>query len=185
VYVRPLRVCGASLSLYRVRQITPPVRPGTRAPATRTNQEHLQQWMEHHQGQPVQQQLHDLESEPGFHDLPSQVQQRYRDRLIQLNGMTPQQRDRLLERNEALERMSAPERQQYRAAVQSFAGMPRDRRQMVARAVIDLRTMSPEQRQAVISSDRFRSQFSDSERYTLGNLLAAEPYTAFAAPPPQ
>ena len=159
-----------------------PARPGVRTPATRPNQDHLQQWMEHHQNKPVQQQLHDLESEPGFHDLPPQVQQRYRDRLIQLNNMNPQQRDRILERNEALERLSPPERQQYRSAVQDFATMPPDRRRLMARAVIDLRTMPPDQRQAILNSDRFRGQFSESERSTLANLLAVEPY---AAAPPQ
>jgi hypothetical protein len=159
----------------------PPVRPGTRAPVTRPNQDHLQQWMEHHQNQPLPQQLRDLESEPGFHDLPPQVQQRYRDRLIQLNSMNPQQRDRMLERNEALERLSPPERQQYRSAVQEFASMPPDRRRLMARAVIDLRMMPPDQRMAILNSDRFRGQFSNSERATLANLLAVEPY--YAGPP--
>lgn len=158
------------------------MRPGVRPPATRPNQDHLQQWMERHQNQPVPQQLRDLEAEPGFHDLPPQVQQRYRDRLIQLNGMNPQQRDRILERNEALERMTPPQRQQYRSAVQNFAAMSPDRRRLMARAVIDLRTMPPAQRQAILNSDRFRGQFSDSERYTLSSLLAAEPYVAMAPP---
>jgi hypothetical protein len=178
-----LSVCGLpALAGGREPQPAPakgnhtPARPGVRAPATRPNQDHLQQWMERHQSQPVPQQLHDLESEPGFHDLPPQVQQRYRDRLIQLNNMNPQQRDRILERNEALERMSPPERQQYRSAVQVFATMQPDRRRLMARAVIDLRTMPPYQRQAVINSDRFRGQFSDQERGTLSSLLAVEPF---------
>lgn len=158
--------------------VHPGIRPATKAPA---NQEHLQQWMEMHKNLSPQQQLHELDKEPGFRDLPSQTQQNYRDRLIQLNSMTPQQRDRILERNEILERMSTHDRQQYRSAVQNFATMPPDRRRLMARAVLDLRTMPPEQRQAVIESERFRGQFTDSERSTLGTLLAGEPYTTSQA----
>lgn len=156
----------------------PGARPATKAPA---NQEHLQQWMEMHKNLSAQQQLRELDKEPGFRDLPSQTQQNYRDRLVQLNSMTPQQRDRILERNEILERMSTRDRQQYRSAVQTFATMPPDRRRLMARAVLDLRTMPPEQRQSVIESDRFRAQFNDSERSTLGTLLAGEPYTTSQA----
>ncbi|MDP9038703.1 MAG: DUF3106 domain-containing protein [Acidobacteriota bacterium] len=155
----------------------PPARAGAK-PATKATppQEHLQQWMERHRELPLTEQQRALEHEPGFHELPSETQQHMRDRLAQLNTMTPQQRDRILERNEALERMSAPERQQYRSAVQSFATMSPDRRRLVARAVLDLRAMPPDQRQSVMTSDRFRGQFSDAERATLGSLLSAEPY---------
>lgn len=132
--------------------------------------------MERHQNLPVQEQLRQLQNEPGFNDLPAQTQQRYRDRLIQLNNMNPEQRDRMLQRNEVLERMSQPQRQQYRAAVQQFAAAPPDRRRLMARAVLDLRAMAPEQRQQVINSDRFRAEFSDGERSTLTNLLSVEPY---------
>lgn len=149
--------------------VRPPTRPSP-------NQEHLQQWLERHQTLPLQEQLRQLQNEPGFSELPPQTQQRYRDRLIQLNNMNPGQRDRILQRNEALERMSVPERQQYRAAVQRFAAAPPDRRRMMARAVLDLRAMPPDQRQAVINSDRFRAEFSDGERSTLTSLLSVEPY---------
>ncbi|GAC1418055.1 MAG: hypothetical protein NVSMB62_09380 [Acidobacteriaceae bacterium] len=157
------------------------VRPGGRPPTKPANQEHLQQWMELHKNLSPQQQIHELDKEPGFRDLPSQTQQNYRDRLIQLNSMTPQQRDRILERNEILERMSTHDRQQYRSAVQNFATMAADRRRLMARAVLDLRAMPPEQRQSVIDSDRFRGQFTEAERSTLGTLLAGEPYTGSQA----
>jgi hypothetical protein len=152
--------------------------PGGRA-ATRpgANQEHLGQWMQRHQELPIGEQLRELQNEPGFSGLPAQTQQRYRDRLIQLNSMNPQQRQRMLARNEALERLSLPERQEYRAAVQRFAGAPPDRRRLMARAVLDLRAMPPEQRRSVINSDRFRAEFSDPERSTLTSLLSVEPYT--------
>ena len=159
------------------RRNVPSPRATARPPIRATEQEHLQQWMERHQNVPMQEQLRQLQNEPGFKDLPSETQQRYRDRLIQLNNMNPEQRDRILQRNEALERMTLPERQQYRSAVQQFAAAPPDRRRLMARAVLDLRAMPPDQRQGVINSDRFRAEFNDSERSTLTSLLSVEPYT--------
>src|ERR1700722_14630966 len=52
------------------------------------NQEHLAQWMDRHSNLSLPDQQKALENEPGFRDLPPQTQQRYRDRLTQLNNMT-------------------------------------------------------------------------------------------------
>ena len=146
------------------------------------NQEHLPQWMARHSEMPLVQQQKALESEPGFHDLPAETQQRLRDRLTQLNNMPAEQRRRLLERNEAMAHLSVPQRQQVRGAMQQFGSLPQDRRRLVGRAFRDLREMPEPQRQAVMNSDRFRTQFSDEERSTLNNLLAVEPYIPVKKP---
>jgi hypothetical protein len=146
------------------------------------NQEHLAQWMDRHSSLPLDQQQKALESEPGFHDLPAETQQRMRDRLTQLNSMPPEQRRRLLERNEAIAHLSVTQRQQFRGAMQQFGSLPQDRRRLVGRAFRDLREMPEPQRQAMMNSDRFRSQFSDEERNTLNNLLAVEPYIPVRKP---
>jgi len=140
------------------------------------NQEHLQQWMEHHRNLTPQQQQKALEHEPGFRDLPSETQQRFRDHLTQLNNMPPERRQRFLDRNEAMARLSVPQRQQVRDAMKQFSGLPVDRRHQVARAFRDLRQMPEPQRQAVMNSESYRSQFSDQERGALSNLLSVEPY---------
>lgn len=140
------------------------------------NQPHLSQWMETHRSLPLNQQQSALEREPGFRDLPSQTQQRMRERLTQLNNMPDEQRRRILDHTEAMEHLTPPQRQQVRGAMQQLGALPVDRRRAVARTFRDLREMPPAQRQATLSSDRFRSQFSDSERGTLTNLLAVEPY---------
>ena len=146
------------------------------------NQEHLAQWMDRHSSLPLDQQQKALESEPGFHDLPAETQQRMRDRLTQLNSMPPEQRRRLLERNEAIAHLSVSQRQQFRGAMQQFGNLPQDRRRLVGRAFRDLREMPEPQRQAMMNSDRFRTQFSDEERSTLNNLLAVEPYIPVQKP---
>jgi hypothetical protein len=147
----------------------PGMRPGK-------SNEHLPQWMDRHRDMPLAQQQKALESEPGFRDLPAETQQRLRDRLTQLNNMPPEQRRRLLDRNEAIANLTVPQRQQLRGAMQQYVSLPPDRRRLVARAWRDLREMPEPQRQSILSSDRFRGQFTDEERGTISNLLSVEPY---------
>ncbi len=161
-------------------QQPPAVRPGpemrqNQAPR-RSNQEHLDQWMQQHSNMSLADQQKALDREPGFSSLPPDVQQRYHNRLAQLNAMPPAQRERWLARTEAMERLNPAERQQVRGAMQQLGALPEDRRRLVARAFRDLREMPPEQRQTILNSDRFRGQFSDQERSTLSNLLRVEPY---------
>lgn len=138
--------------------------------------------MDRHSEMPLPQQQKALEREPGFHDLPAETQQRMRDRLTQLNSMPPEQRRRVLERNEAIANLTLPQRQQVRGAMQQFSSLAPDRRRLIARAFRDLREMPETQRQSILSSDRFRGQFSDQERGTISNLLAVEPYLPVRKP---
>lgn len=98
------------------------------------------------------------------------------NRLNQLNNMTPEKRRRLIDRTEAMERLTVPQRQQVRGAMQELGSLPQDRRRMVARTFRDLRDMPQPQRQAFLNSDQFQGQFSEQERDTLSSLLAVEPY---------
>ena len=136
--------------------------------------------MENHSRLSLPDQLHALENEPGFRSYDPQTQQRIRDELVRLNNMTPQQRTRAVEGAEALERMSPQQRQQFNLSVQQYRGLQPDRKRLVTKAFRDLREMPQAQRQAIINSDPFRAQFSDSERTTLSNLLTWAPY--FSSP---
>jgi len=136
----------------------------------------LAQWMQDHKNLSLPEQQRALESEPGFRDLPPETQQRYRDRLAQLNNMNPQQRQRILDRNEALERLTPQQREQYGNASNALKSAPPERQRPMARAILDLTEMPPGQREQVIDSPAFRSQFSDSERSTIRTLLMGEPY---------
>jgi hypothetical protein len=176
-------VAAQPAAMHMARQAGRPAmsapRPGPGAKqgvGPKANQEHLAQWMDRHSNLPLADQQKALENEPGFRDLPPQTQQAMRNRLTQLNSMTPEQRRRILERTEEMERLTPPQRQQVRSALEQYRGLPEDRRRLVARAFRDLREMPQPQRQAIMSQDRFRSQFSDQERNTLSNLLAVEPY---------
>ncbi len=180
-YFRHDRMQTSSRALHAAppRQASPP-RPNQRPPAQK--QDHLPQWMERHSNLTPEQQQKELENLPGFHDLPPQSQQRLRNQLTQLNSMPPEQRRRMLERNEAIEHLNPAQKQQFRSAVGEFNSLPIDRRRLVARAFRDLREMPPQQRDALLNSDRTRAQFSEQERATLSGLLAAEPYVPVQTP---
>ena len=154
-----------------------PTQPNGEGKRAAQNQ-HLAQWMDNHKGLSLPDQQRALQNEPGFRELPSQVQQRELDQLGRLNAMNPQQRTRILDRNEVLERMSPQQREQWRGAVQQLNGLAMPRRRLMARAILDLREMPPDQRQQIINSQAMRAQFSDSERSTLSTLLTAEPYNS-------
>jgi hypothetical protein len=132
--------------------------------------------MARHSNMSLEEQQRALENEPGFHSLPAQTQQRFRNELTELNNMPPEQRRRLLQRNEAMERLTPQQRQRFNGSLEKLGALPPDRRRLVARAFRDLREMPPEQRQAMLNSDRIRGEFSDQERSTLNSLLAIEPF---------
>jgi len=139
--------------------------------------------MDNHNNLSLPEQQRALQDEPGFRELPSQVQQHELNELGRLYNMDPQQRNRMLDRNEALERLTPPQRQQWRDAVQQLNALPVPRRRVMARVILDLREMSPEQRQLTVNSPNFRAQFSENERVMLSTLLAVEPYAPRAANP--
>lgn len=147
-------------------------------PQQQQREEHLERWMQSHSGMSLVQQQHALQNEPGFRELPPQVQQNRLNTLARLYNMNPQQRTRILDRAEALERLAPAQRQQWRDAVQSLNTMPPQRKRMLAGTIVELRELPPEQRQAALNSPAYRAQFSPYERQTLGTLLMAEPYPA-------
>lgn len=144
-------------------------------------QEHLAQWMSHHDNLPPSDQQRALEREPGFRDLSPQVQQRMHDRLTQLNNMPPQQRQHVLDRAEAMEQLAPEQRQRVRGTMQQLSSLPDGRRRVVSRAFRELRSLPPDQRQAALASGRYTADFSPEERSTLNNLNDVEP---LLPPPP-
>jgi hypothetical protein len=63
-----------------------------------------------------------------------------------------------------------------RGAMLQLSTLPEDRRRAVSHAFHSLREIPPGQRESLLLSDQFRSQFSDQERSTLSSLIAVEPY---------
>ena len=161
-------------------QMAPPVPVERRArPAAKPDGVHLEEWLNRHSNLTPDEQQRALANEPGFRELPPQTQQRFRERLAQLDAMTPLQRERLLDHNEAMERLTPAQRQQVDAAMKQLGALPPDQRRYVARTFRGLRELAPAQRQAVLNSDRF-NHLTDAQRASLNSLLQVEPFM----PPP-
>jgi len=178
--------------LWGQTRLQPPVETAPSLPAVRPPQnpvraereEHLERWMQSHSNMSLAEQQRALQSEPGFRELPPQVQQNRLNMLARLYNMNPNQRNRILNRTEALERMAPAQRQEWRDAVQRLNTVPPGRKRLIAGAILTLREMPPEQREAILNSPSYSAQFSPEERRTLRTLLMAEPYPAAAAPRP-
>lgn len=194
----PIRLCVAAgfalllaalPGLAQPRKQLPP-EPRQQHPDNRQNQpqsqreEHLERWMQSHAAMSLTDQQHALQNEPGFRELPPQVQQNRLNTLARLYNMNPQQRSRILDRTEALERLAPMQRQQWRDAVQHLNMLPQPRKHMLAGAIIELRELPPEQREAAINSPAYAGQFTPDERQTLRTLMMAEPYPALRTPRP-
>ena len=186
VYAHGRAPKGAAPPAPRVQraQPNPVARPGAGIAARPAeNQEHLERWMQKHQNLPLDEQLRQLQTMPGFRDLPPQIQQRESNEYTRLYNMNPQQRSQTLQRNENLERLTLPQRQEWRNAVQQLNSLPAPRRRIMARVILDLREMPPDQRQLTLNSPNFRAQFAEGERTMLSTLLTVEPYPPVAPTP--
>jgi hypothetical protein len=159
----------------QVHATVPPARPG---------QQHLPEWWNNHRTLSPQQQEDALRREPGFHNLPSDQQQRLVDRLHSLDQKSPEQQQRILARNEAFEHLSPERKQEVRGASQALGQMSPERQQVLRQAFKQLRQMPPAQRQQLLGSGAYASQFSPQERTVLGNLLSIEPYQHAGIPQP-
>jgi len=159
-----------------------PNRPPLRQVRPAQRQDHLQQWMERHNNLPLPDLQRALEAEPGFRELPAQAQQRYRDELAKLYNMTPQQRGRLLERNEAIESMTVVQRQQFNDCMTQYRALLPGRKLLVQRAFHDLHELPETERLTIMNTDRFRALLSDHERDILRNLFVWAPYFSNEGP---
>ena len=137
--------------------------------------EHFPEWMNEHRNLTLGQQQDALGREPGFSSLPPETQQRYRDRLAQLNAMKPEQRERFVARTEAMERLTPDQRAEVRGAMSQLGSLPLPQRMMVAHTFRALRDLPPEQRIPALNSGRFGPPLDDTQRAVLYNLLRVEP----------
>jgi hypothetical protein len=119
-----------------------------------------------------------LRNDPSFRRLAPRDQQRLTQQLRSVDQMPEQQRERRLERNEMLERLSPQDRMSITRSGQQWAALPQDRQMMMRRAFQDLRGVPPDQRQTVLNSARYQGTFSPEERGILSDFLRVEPYDA-------
>jgi hypothetical protein len=154
------------------------VQPGSQphlvGPNGRRGGEHLPEWMEQHRGMTLEQQQAALDREPGFRELPVQIQIQMHQRLAQLNAMTPEMRARTLAHTEAMERLTPAQRSLVRGAMEQLGSLPPDQRRQVIRSFRELRMLPPEQRFGMMNSPRY-GWLSYAQRTVLTNLIMIAP----------
>jgi len=156
--------------LTRVQQKHPaPVyKPATpAAPREQERQQpraHAGDWLRRYKDVPPADQEQALQNDPQFRRLSPERQQQLRQRLQRFSTLPPQQQLRVLNRMETWEHLTREQKLQAREIFGQMQQLPAPRRRLVHTAIDDLRAMPPEQRDRVINSDRFKSQFSDQER---------------------
>ena len=98
------------------------------------------------------------------------------DRLAQINSMPPQQRQRVLAYIEAWGQLSPQRQQRVRSALEAIGSLALDRQRMVKRAIRDLREHTPGEREAIMASSQFWTQFTLDEQNIISDVVAVEPY---------
>ncbi len=105
---------------------------------------HLGGWLESHSNlTPAQQQQALEKGNPASTICLRRPQQRYRDRLSQLNTMPAPQRDKVISRTEWMERLPPEQRTQVRNALQQWGSLPPASHRAVGRTFRIVRGMPP------------------------------------------
>jgi hypothetical protein len=122
------------------------------------------------------QQQQALRNEPGFDRLSPQIQQNLMDRLAQITSMPRQRRQRMLAYAEAWDRLTPQRQQRVRSALGAIGTLRPDRQRMVREAIRGLREHTPGEREAIMGSSQFRTQFNFDEQNIIRGVVAIEPY---------
>lgn len=133
------------------------------------------EWLSKSQGMSPAEQQKALNNDPGFQKLPPQRQQQLRKQLEDFNKLPPAEKDRVIKNMQWFASLPAEKQQRLRDMQGKLREVPDDRRRMMQTALRSLRQMDPAQREQVLSSDRFKSMFSDNERDILRGLAEFSP----------
>ena len=170
--IRPQQIHRKRGLLTQPRRASGNIRPSNSG----DRQVHLGTWLTQRQNMSLAQQQQALRNEPGFNRLSPQSQQNLMDRLAQINSMPPQQRQRMLAYIEAWGQLTPQRQQRVRSALEAIGRLGLDRQRMVKEAIRDLREHTPGEREAIMASSKFRTQFNFDEQNIISDVVAVEPY---------
>ncbi len=122
--------------------------------------------------------------ERALEKLPPQRQEQIRQRLQQFDSLPKQQQDRRLEQLRLLSSLPPETQALVRRQIQAFNQLPDDRRRVMGPELQRLRRMPASQRDARIASDQFQNNFSPDEQKILSDISANMPLPPVAPKPP-
>ena len=106
-----------------------------------------------------------------FSKLPSERRSLLEDRLDKYNKMPSEAKQRLREEFNSFQQLPAEKQDEVRKLYKQFSELPEDRRPVLRREIHKLRGLPAERRAQRMASDRFRSEYSESERTLLAALV--------------
>ena len=102
--------------------------------------------------------------------LPADRRAHIEERLERLNAMPPRARQRLGRQYEAFQKLPPEKQETFRKAFRELNQLPEDRRPLVRREVVRLRNLPAERRASRMESESFQSQYNESERQLIRDL---------------
>jgi len=102
--------------------------------------------------------------------LPPGKQAELRKRFEQFDKRPPEERQRLLRQWKYMESLSPEKRELLARQMQAFNALPDDRRVVLRRALNQLSRLTPEEREARLAAEPFKSRFSATELQMLSDL---------------
>ena len=106
-----------------------------------------------------------------FSKLPAERRSLLEDRLDKYNKMPSEAKQRLREEFNSFQQLPADKQEEVRKLYKQFSDLPDDRRPVLRRELYRLRGLPEDRRAKRMASERFRSDYSDSERTLLAGLV--------------
>jgi hypothetical protein len=108
--------------------------------------------------------------ERALNRLPADRRAKVKERLERLNAMPPKARERLREQYEEFQKLSPEKQDAFRRAFRGLNQLPADRKLMIRREVMRVRNMTPEDRNSHLGSENFHALYDDVERQLIRDL---------------
>jgi hypothetical protein len=103
--------------------------------------------------------------------LPPDRRKAVEQRLEKYNTLPAPMKDRLREEYNTFQQLSPEKQEQVRGLFKQFNDIPEDRRKEVRRELYRLRNMPADRRSRRMASEKYKGEYSDSERQMLDNLV--------------
>jgi hypothetical protein len=102
--------------------------------------------------------------------FPPERQAQIRQRLERLDSLPPRQRERLIRQYQMLASLPPQKQLLVRRQIQAFNRLPAERKLIVAPEMQKLRRMPESQREARVASEEFKSKFTPAEQQMLSDV---------------
>jgi hypothetical protein len=104
--------------------------------------------------------------------LPPERRAKVEKRLQEYEQLSPEQRERLQESYSAFRRLPPEKQDEVRLTFKQFNQLPQPRKVQIRRELAYLQTLSPEARQGRLDSPAVRDRFSPEEQQILGRMTS-------------